>query len=104
MPVRVMLDGDAVTLPASRLVSGTGRRLAWQWYWIGGRIAAGPLHAKLLQLETTLIEGRRSAAVIALAAPYDEDPAAAAAALAAFVAARPDIVGTLRRAAAIDGG
>jgi exosortase A len=102
-PMPAQIDGQPRTVPASRLVSGGAHLLAWQWYWIGGRVTASPFGAKLLQLETTLLEGRRSAAAIAIAAPYDDDPAEAAASLTAFTAARPDITSMLRGAAAIDG-
>jgi EpsI family protein len=98
-----VIDGQPIAVPASRLVSGAQHRLAWEWYWIGGRVTASPLRAKLIQLETTLLEHRRSAAAIALAAPYDDDPADAAASLSAFMAARPDIAGVLRGAAATGG-
>ncbi|MEJ0072251.1 MAG: exosortase A, partial [Pseudomonadota bacterium] len=94
----VTVDGAPLTVPASRLISGGTRQLAWQWYWIGGRMTASPLQAKLMQLTTTLLEGRRSGAAIALAAPYDENPAEATASLSAFLAAGPDIAGMLRRA------
>jgi exosortase A len=103
-PVRTTIDGEPLEVPASRLFDGRRRLLAWQWYWIGGRATASPVRAKLMQLEATLIEGRRSAALVALAAPYDGDPDEAAAALAAFMAARPDIAGLLRRAATPGGG
>src|SRR5205807_2053263 len=102
MPVTV--DGERLVVPVSRLTSGSKQLLAWQWYWIGGRTTASPVRAKLIQLEATLIEGRRSAAAIALAAPYGADPAEAAASLTDFMAARPDIAGVLRRATMADGG
>jgi EpsI family protein len=103
-PMRVTIEGAPETVPASRVVSGGARRLVWQWYWIGGHVTASPLRAKLLQLEAAFRGGLRSAAVITLAAPYDADPAEAAATLADFVAARPDISGVLRRASATGGG
>ena len=80
------------------------RRLAWQWYWIGGEVTSSAPRAKLLQLEAALRGGSRSAAVIVLAAPYDSDSDAAAKTLAAFLAARPDIAGALQRASAPGGG
>jgi exosortase A len=102
VPMTARIDGQTMTVPASRVVSGATHLLAWQWYWIGGRMTASALGAKLLQLQTTLLEGQRSAAAIAIAAPYEIDPAEAAATLDAFMAAQPDIAGMLRRAAAID--
>lgn len=103
-PTTVTIDGHAITVPASRLASGAARRLAWQWYWIGGEVTSSALRAKFLQLDAALRGGSRSAAVIALAAPYDGDPDQAAVTLAAFLAARPDIAGALRRASMAGGG
>src|SRR5262249_32626789 len=100
----VPIDGQPHTVPASRIAAGTTQRVVWQWYWIGGRIPASPLRAKLLQLEAALHGGAPSAAVITLAAPYDDDPGEATASLVAFMTARPDIVGVLRRAGASGGG
>jgi exosortase A len=102
-PVTAMIDGAPLTVPSSRLISGGMRQLAWQWYWIGGHMTASPLQAKLMQLKTTLLQGWRSGAAIALAAPYGENPADAAASLSAFLAARPDIAGMLRRATEMRG-
>jgi exosortase A len=105
VPMTATIDGETLSVPASRLFDGAQRLLAWQWYWIGGRTTANPVRAKLMQLEATLIERRRSAATIALGAPYsDDDPGTAAAALTAFMAARPDIADALRRAATPPGG
>jgi EpsI family protein len=92
------------SVPASRVVSGPARRLVWQWYWIGGHVTASPLRAKLLLLQAGLAGAMPSSAVVTLAAPYDEDPAQAAAILRDFLTARPDIAGALQRARAGGGG
>src|SRR5262249_36052976 len=66
----VVVDGVALSVPSSRLTAGGERRLAWSWYWIGGHVTANPVEAKLIQLRATLVEQQRSAAAIALSAPY----------------------------------
>jgi exosortase A len=47
-------------------------RLVASWYWVAGRLTPDPLEAKLLQTWATLTGGSRSAAVVALSAPFDE--------------------------------
>jgi exosortase A len=93
------LDGRRRIVTQTRIRSvSAGNRLVWNWYWIGGRVTASRPLAKLLQAETTLLEGRRSAAVIALATPYNDDVARAARVLQDFVRDMPSIDSLLDRA------
>jgi exosortase A len=95
------IDGKARSVTQTRIRSVTaGNRLVWNWYWIGGRVTASRPLAKLLQIETTLLEGRRSAAMIALATPYADDPERAARVLQQFVRDMPSIDSLLDRATA----
>jgi exosortase A len=95
------IDGKRRLVRQTRIRSvAAGNRLVWNWYWIGGRVTASRPLAKLLQVETTLLEGRRSAAVIALATPYSDDPQRAARVLQEFVRDMPSIDSLLDRATA----
>lgn len=102
-PMTVGLEGGSLTVPASRLASGMAHRVAVQWYWVGGEFTASPVRAKLIELKVALLGGRRSAAAIALSAPYGDSPAEAAASIADFLAAKPEIAGMLDQATAGQG-
>jgi EpsI family protein len=65
------------------------QRLVLFWYWIDGRFEADPRVAKLRQLKTQLLGSDQSAAVIAVAADYDDTPDEAMARLQSFVAGSP---------------
>jgi EpsI family protein len=99
--VPATLDGKPRDLVATRIRSAPdGNRLVWSWYWIGGHVTSNRLVAKLLQVEAMLLEGKRSAAVVAIATPYTDDAAHASAVLGDFVHDMPSIDALLDRATA----
>ncbi|WP_426344132.1 exosortase A [Pseudoduganella sp. R-32] len=63
-----------------------GRRLlVWQWYWVNGSMTSSHYVGKLLQIKGKLLAGNGDGAAVMVFAPYDEDPAAARAAMRAFL-------------------
>ncbi len=82
----VALAGSDLQVRAVELRRGLDGRLVWYWYWVDGHATADPLVAKLLEIKAKLLGGRLDAALIVVAADFDEDPAEAASAMAAFVA------------------
>jgi EpsI family protein len=61
-----------------------GRRLlVWQWYWVNG--TSSNYVGKLLQIKGKLLAGNGDGAAVMVFSPYDEDPAAARAAMRAFL-------------------
>lgn len=63
-----------------------GRRLlVWQWYWINGGMTSSNYVGKLLQVKEKLKGGSGDGAALMVFSPYDEDPAAARAAMRAFL-------------------
>jgi exosortase A len=85
-PRRVALKSGDLALKQHLLSSRAGQRLlVWSWYLVGDRYTANPLVAKLLEAKSRLLGSRGEAAVIAVAAPYEEKPEIAAATLTAFL-------------------
>lgn len=63
-----------------------GRRLlVWQWYWVNGSMTSSHYVGKLLQIKGKLLSGNGDGAAVMVFAPYEEDPAAARAAMRAFL-------------------
>ncbi len=63
-----------------------GRRLlVWQWYWVNGSMTSSNYVGKLLQIKGKLLAGNGDGAAVMVFSPYDEDPAAARAAMRAFL-------------------
>ncbi len=83
---RVTIDGAPVEVAQTRLVTHGRNRLVWQWYWVAGRFTGDGRLAKVLNLVAILTGGERAAAVVAIAADYDESPAEAVATLERFIA------------------
>lgn len=79
------IDGKVRPVAYTRMMSPSGRRLVWSWYWVGGRFTADPSVAKILQVKARLLGGNPAAAVVAVAADYDETPAQAVAPLRSFI-------------------
>ena len=81
--------GDDAQIPVRRLQVRTGgeNRLAYLWYWVGGRFTADPLAAKLLQAKAALLGGPEAAAVVVVSAPYDLEPSGARATIEQALAA-----------------
>ncbi|MBI3710360.1 MAG: EpsI family protein [Proteobacteria bacterium] len=83
----LVIDGQKLTAAADGLIAQKQRRLVWYWYWVDGRFTASRATAKLLQARAELLGGQRGAAIIAVAADYDEKPEDAVRALRRFTAA-----------------
>ncbi|WP_207479359.1 exosortase A [Arenibaculum pallidiluteum] len=73
------------------LRAGGRNRLVLSWYWVDGRLTPDAVVAKLRQTWTTLTGRRRSAAILALSAPFDERPEEALAALERMAGALPPL-------------
>jgi len=84
------LGGQSVVARTAELRNGAGQRLvAWQWYWIGGRLTSSDHVAKLWQAFHRLRgEGDDSAVVVVYSPKGEGDEGAAA--LDAFVASFAD--------------
>lgn len=91
--------GRPMRLLTERLRGSRNKRLIWYWYWVDGDFTANRLMAKLLEAKTEILGGDRSAAVIAVAADYDDDPAEAAHRLKTFLAVMPSLGPMLERVA-----
>jgi EpsI family protein len=79
----------------TRLISGRGGRIVWNWYWVDGEFTASPQLAKLLQVVARLFGGQEAAAVVAVAADYVERPAEAAELLQEFLDQAPPLAAIL---------
>jgi len=87
--IEIELGGETIdAIELEGYVDGE-RRVIWGWYLVAGRPAAGPLRAKLLELEG-LLRGRRDAAAVAVSARCRPDCERARQRLAAVVAASAD--------------
>jgi exosortase A len=83
----------------TRLRSGGERLLVWDWYRIAGLDLSNPYLAKALIARDTLLGRGDASSAIALAAPYEVQPEAAAETLRLFLREmRPAIDGTLAAA------
>jgi exosortase A len=90
----------SATVTQHRLSSASGRHLlVWEWYRVG-RFATGNSYiAKIAEAANRLVGGRRDGTLIAIAAPYRDDPADAARLLREFLSAMwPSIETELDRA------
>jgi exosortase A len=67
----VVLAGRRLEVTRSEIAGGDRRRLVWSFYVVDGRIAAGLLEAKLLQLRALLRQRRPVGAFVAVAAGMD---------------------------------
>jgi EpsI family protein len=99
-PRRVGLSSGELALEQHLLSSRRGERLlVWTWYLVGDRHTSNPYLAKLLEAKSRLLGHRGEAALIAVAAPYDERPETAASVLTSFVDAMlPAIEAEVERA------
>jgi exosortase A len=103
-PRRVTLDSGELAVDQHLLSSRRGQRLlVWSWYLVGDTHTANPYLAKLLEAKSRLLGHRGEAALIAVAAPYDEQPDTAAATLKAFLNAMlPAVDAEVARSLAAD--
>ncbi len=71
------LDGKPTTVASTEIVSGQRHRLAWSFYVVDGRIAAGLLETKLLRARAVLLDREPVGAFVAISASMDDpkDPA-----------------------------
>ncbi|HUN51435.1 MAG TPA: exosortase A [Candidatus Sulfotelmatobacter sp.] len=72
--VKVVLGGADLAVNFARFPAFRGGRLIWYWYWVDGKFVGSPYLAKLLQLKAKLLRGSQSAAIIMIAADFDELP------------------------------
>ncbi len=94
-PQRVRLRSGELALKQHLLTSRSGERLlVWSWYLVGDRHTANPYLAKLLEARSRLLGRKGEAALIAVAAPYDEKPEVAAASLTEFLNAMLPAIAT----------
>ncbi|WP_296897024.1 exosortase C-terminal domain/associated protein EpsI, partial [Thiohalocapsa sp.] len=85
-PRRIALPTGELALEEHHLSSHRGQRLlVWTWYLVGDHRTANPYLAKLLEAKSRLSGNRGEAALVAVAAPYDERPEEAAGVLTAFL-------------------
>lgn len=83
--VSAMVGDESVPIRYARLSSSGSKRLVWYWYWIDGSLTADPILAKLYEARAKLMGGSGAAAVIAVAADYQDQPEAAERTLADFL-------------------
>ena len=80
-----VVGSETVSIRYARLRSPETRRLVWYWYWIDGSLTANPVMAKLYEARARLKGGSGAAAVVAVAADYQDQQEAAEQILADFV-------------------
>jgi len=51
-----------------------GNRMAYQWYWIGGRVTSNRYVAKIFQVMNQVFSGEEAAASIVISTRFDEVP------------------------------
>ena len=97
------IDGQLLTIRVSRLASGKTKRLVWSWYWVDGNFTGSLYMAKLLQARARLFGGISAAAVVAVAADYEDSPEKAVRSLESFLVSvksfEAPLVATARAAA-----
>jgi exosortase A len=83
--VLAVVGDKSVPIRYARLSSSRAKRLVWYWYWIDGSLTADPILAKLYEARAKLMGGSGAAAVVAVAADYQDQPEAAERTLADFL-------------------
>jgi exosortase A len=81
----VNIDGHLLTIRVLRLASTKAKRLVWYWYWVDGHFTGNHYLAKLFQARARLFGGIPAAAVVAVAADYEENPETAVRSLENFL-------------------
>jgi exosortase A len=97
------LPNGKVELRQTRLGSGAGRLLVWDWYRIGGHDLSNPYLAKALLARDKLLRRADDSVAIVLAAPYEVRPQAAAETLRDFTREMLPAIDYALRAAAQKG-
>ncbi len=95
------VSGFPERVPFDRLAAGQHRRLVVYWYWVGGTFTGDPVVAVLLQLANRMIGRDGPAAVLAVAADFEESPEQALAVIEDFLAEAPPLDAYLE---AVDSG
>lgn len=73
--VTAKLDGEDKSVHRVRMLKHfSGKRITYQWYWIGGRFTSNPYLAKILQVINQLLSGQEAAASIVISTRYDDFP------------------------------
>ncbi len=98
------VDGETVTVQANLIRHGRDLRLAWSWYWVDDTFTDNRLVAKLHEVKAKLLGGRDAAAIVAVAAPFSENPAEAERVLGRFLADAAPVQGYLDAIADRDAG
>jgi exosortase A len=76
--VAVQIDGEEKSVHRVRMLRNlSGKRITYQWYWIGGQFTSNPYLAKFLQVMNQLLSGEEASASIVISARYDEMPISA---------------------------
>jgi exosortase A len=83
--VSAVVGNESVPIRYARLSSLGPTRLVWYWYWIDGRLTADPIRAKLYEARAKLMGGSGAAAVVAVAADYQDQPETAERTLTDFL-------------------
>jgi EpsI family protein len=92
-----------VELRQTRLRSGAGRLLVWDWYRIAGHDLSNPYMAKALVARDKLLRRADDCAAIVLAAPYEARPETAAETLRVFAREMLPAIDDVLRVAAREG-
>jgi exosortase A len=73
--VAVQIDGKQKAVRRVRMLRNfRGKRITYQWYWIGGQFTSNPYFAKFLQVLNQMLSGEEAAASILISTSYDEYP------------------------------
>lgn len=81
----ISLESRRLDVKRGIVAGNGGRLLAWQWYWLDGEPLAGDLETKVRQLMARLAGRGDAGAWVAVYAPLETTPDAAAATLDEFV-------------------
>ena len=97
---QINFGGQTIEVRESELRGANQRLLVWHWYWVNGVMTVNDYRAKWHEASGGLLGRGDHAAVIILAAPFEDNPADAARVLADFAAAvDAPVQATLRQAA-----
>ncbi len=69
----IFIDNERLPLMEANLRSPKIRLLVWQWYWVDGQWVINPYIAKVLEAKARIFKGRDDAAVVILAAQFQDD-------------------------------
>ncbi|MFQ5773765.1 MAG: exosortase A [Kiloniellaceae bacterium] len=97
--VEAIVDGAPLTVGYKRILSPSGRRMVWYWYWVDGRFTSSPYVAKLLEIKAKLLGDVQAAAMIAVATDYVGSPPEANRILREFLGRAGPFRSVLARAA-----